>query len=157
MKYFNLEPEVAGGVGKGTEMDRRFHPPIVRNLHYEFDVWLGDALLEGFPCFIATKPAADKIAATGLSGVSLGPVEVTTSGLFQDMYPNRKLPKFVWLKIDGAPGHDDFGVAEGFRITGSEKPLDSRRFGLVVSERALILLRGLGIEHALVSSFSQQF
>jgi hypothetical protein len=30
MKYFFVEPEVAGGVGANTVMNRDVHPPIVR-------------------------------------------------------------------------------------------------------------------------------
>ena len=36
MKYFYIQPEVAGGLGKNTVMDRSVHPPIVSRLHYEF-------------------------------------------------------------------------------------------------------------------------
>jgi len=156
MKYFYLEPEVAGGIGTGTVMDRRFHPPAVSRLHYEFDTWLGDALLESFPCWITTASAAETIMASGITGVSIGAVKVTTSELFQDLYPNRALPKFVWLKVEGTPGRDDFGVAKGFKITGAEKPSEARRFCLVVSERALFLLRGLGIAHATISKFTEK-
>ena len=47
MNYHIVEPEVAGGVGPHTVMDRRAHPPVVTKLHYEFEVWLGDELLKG--------------------------------------------------------------------------------------------------------------
>jgi len=153
MKYFYLEPEVAGSVGPNTTMDSRFFPPIVSRLHYEFDTWLGDVLLESFPCWIATSQAAQKIMTSGFTGVSLGEVEVTTSELFRDLYPSRKLPKFTWLKIEGTPGRDDFGVAKGSKITDSAKSFDRLTFSLVVSERALFLLRGLGIAHALIYKF----
>jgi hypothetical protein len=36
MKYFYIQPEVAGGLGKNTVMDRSVHPPIVSRLHHEF-------------------------------------------------------------------------------------------------------------------------
>lgn len=50
-----------------------------------------------------------------------------------------KLPPFVWLKVDGKAGHDDFGLAEDHR--------------LVVSESVLDALRPLGISHALIEPF----
>lgn len=45
MKYFYIEPEVAGGLGRNTVMNRAVHPPVVSKLHYHFDGWLGDVLL----------------------------------------------------------------------------------------------------------------
>jgi hypothetical protein len=55
MEYFQIAPEVAGGWGRNTVMDRSIHPPHVTKLHFEFDGWLGDVLLESFPCYIITK------------------------------------------------------------------------------------------------------
>ena len=55
MKYYILEPEVAGGFGENTIMDPTSRPPRVTRFHYEFDGWLGDELLETVACFIATK------------------------------------------------------------------------------------------------------
>ena len=37
MKYVYVEPEVAGGLGQGTEMDTSVHPPVVRKLQYELE------------------------------------------------------------------------------------------------------------------------
>ena len=139
MKYFYIEPEVAGGLGENTAMDRSVHPPIVSRLHYEFDGWLGEALLTSFPCFIVTEGAESKLQSIGATGIRFDKVEVTTSEEFQDFHPNRQLPKFVWLQVVGRPGRDDFGVAKNHR--------------LVVSERALKVLEGLGISNALVTPF----
>lgn len=69
MKFFLVEPEVAGGLGKYTIMDRNTHPPIVSKLHYQFDGWLGDVLLESFPCFIVTEAAKLKLQAVGATGI----------------------------------------------------------------------------------------
>ncbi|APF85630.1 hypothetical protein HI806_01945 [Ralstonia solanacearum] len=54
MNYFFLEPEVAGALGENTVLDASTHPPRVEKLHFEFSGWLGDAILESFPCVIAT-------------------------------------------------------------------------------------------------------
>ncbi len=138
MKYFILSPEVAAmGLGVNTIMDRTVHPPIVSYLHYDFDVWLGDDLLEGFPCFIATDRLAEAIQNAGLSGTEFRPVAVSTSEQFKDMYGERELPPFVWLYPSGRSGVDDFGVD----ATGR----------LVVSENALALLRTMKIDHCDVS------
>lgn len=141
MKYFYIEPEVAGGLGENTVIDPSVHPPIISKLHYEFDGWLGDLLLETFPCFIVTKDAKRKLQSIGATGIRFDEVEITTSEMFRGLYPNRQLPEFFWLQIQGKPGQDDFGIADDL--------------GLVISERALEVLRELGISNALVTPFEE--
>jgi hypothetical protein len=139
MKYFYVEPEVAGGLGENTVMNSNVHPPLISRLHYHFDGWLGDVLLESFPSFIVTEVAKQKLQSAAVTGAKFDEVEVTTSEQFQELYPNRPLPKFVWLRVEGKPGRDDFGMAEDGR--------------LVVSEKVLEALQDLGISHALVTEF----
>ena len=107
MRYFNVEPEVAGGLGSLTVMDRSVHPPNVSRLHYRFDGWLGDVVLEAFPCFIVSEAAKEKLESLGATGALFDTVEITTSEQFQEMYPNRKLPLFAWLRVRGMPGQQD--------------------------------------------------
>jgi hypothetical protein len=137
MNYYYVEPEVAGGLGGDTIMDRSKHPPVVSYLHYEFDGWLGDALLERFPCFIITQAGRSKLESAAVTGVKFEPVKVSTSEEWRDFYPSKELPSFAWMQVGGNPGRDDFGVGEKFR--------------LVVSDRALRLLRELGIAHAKIT------
>ena len=92
MKYYQLEPEVAGGWGRNTVADTSLHPPVVNQLHYEFSGWLGDCIVESFPCFIATAEVAQQILAAGLTGCEITDVEVSVSGQFEGMNPGRKLP-----------------------------------------------------------------
>ncbi len=139
MKYYILEPEVAGGIGPHTVMDRRTHPPVVSTLHYEFDGWLGDELLETFPCFIGTERIRDMIRENHFTGVEFASVEITKSDTFTELYPDRSLPNFVWLKVTGTAGTDDFGLEKKNR--------------LVVSERALL---ALDLKHCDVAEFVNQ-
>jgi hypothetical protein len=139
MSFHIIEPEVAGGLGEGTVMSRATHPPVVTKLHYKFDGWLGDVLLETFPCFIITEETAKKLQALAATGAAYADVQVTKSEEFEDMYPNRVLPAFVWLQVTGKAGTDDFGLAEDFR--------------LVVSDRVLELFKGSGIQNAIVEDF----
>lgn len=139
--FFVVEAEVAGGFGERSEIDRSSGKMDVRKLHYKFDGWLGDELLESAPCFIASERLAKEIELGNLTGVSFDVVEVTTSDEFEELYPKRKLPNFVWLKVTGTPGQEDFGIASGLR--------------LVVSERALDVLKKGGVAHAaLISPFA---
>ncbi len=140
MKFYYIEPEVAGGWGKNTVFDRTpGRPTVVHKLHYQFDGWLGDELLESTPCFIVSDRVAQEVMRAHLAGVRFDQVEVTVSEQFRELYPNRQLPKFVWLRVEGTAGQDDFGTAPDGR--------------LIASERALGLLRELGISHALVTEF----
>ncbi len=141
MEYSLIEPEVAGGIGEHSVIDRSSGKMVVRKLHYEFDGWGDDVLLESCPCFIVTEGAKRKLQSIGATGIRFDEVEVTTSELFEELFPNRQLPKFVWLQIDGKPGQDDFGIAQDLR--------------LVISERALEALRELGISNALVTPYKK--
>ena len=139
MKYYFFEPEVAGELGQNTVIDSTVYPPTVHRLHYEFSGWLGDALVESFPCIISTEDAAEALRKSSVSGVSYSDVEISKSSEFREMYPDRDLPKFVWLKISGEAGGDDFGMADDHR--------------LVISETALDVLRKFGVGNAIVEEF----
>ena len=139
MKWFYVEPEVAGGLGVKTILERTVHPPIITKLHYEFDGWLGDELLTSFPCFIITENGKLKLQAAQLTGARFDRVEVTTSEQFQELYPGRELPRFVWLRVEGKPSVDDLGISPDGR--------------LIVSEKTLETLRELSLTWAIVTEF----
>lgn len=140
MRYYLLEPEVAGGFGpRSVFLDVKARPPRVSKFNYEFDVWPGDPLLEAVGCYVVTEPLEDKIAAMHPTGVSFATVEVSKSGEFEDRYPSRELPRFVWLQVTGKAGQDDFGLS---------------RTRLVVSERILNVLKESGVTHCDIAEFA---
>jgi hypothetical protein len=139
MQYFYVEPEVAGGLGERTRMDRSVHPPIVNRLHYQLEGWSGDAILESFPSFVVTEDAKESLLGIGVTGATFDDVEVTVTDQFKELYLGRKLPLFAWLKPEGKAGRDDIGATADGR--------------LVLSQRALDTLSGLGISNALVEPF----
>ncbi|MCL2715509.1 MAG: hypothetical protein FWD68_13210 [Alphaproteobacteria bacterium] len=141
MGYFYVEPEVAGALGDRTVMDRSVHPPIVKRLNYHLEGWLGDAILESFPIFIATTAAKDQLLKMGATGVVFDELDMTISDQFRELYPDRDVPVFVWLKPEGKAGHDDFGAA-----------IDGR---LVVSKRVLDMFDSVGLANALVEPFAE--
>jgi hypothetical protein len=124
MTYYALEPEVAGHLGDRAVVDRSVHPPVVQRLHYEFDGWLGDDLIESFPSFIATRGLRERLAESGLSGCQFDDVEVSKSDIFQEIHPDRELPEFAWLKVVGRAGMDDFGLSPDHRLVVSQRGLD---------------------------------
>ncbi len=85
MRYFYIEPEVSGELGGGTSMDTTVHPPKVEKLNYEFSSWLGDDLIESFPCYIVSERLADKLKQSHFSGFVFDDVTVTKSSDFNDI------------------------------------------------------------------------
>lgn len=132
--FYLVEPEVAGGLGPSTVMDRGEHPPRVTRLEYVIEGWLGDALLESFPCIVATRALASMLREVGATGYTDRPVTISESAEFRERHPYSQLPAFVWLDVYGTPGRDDLGADD----TGQ----------LVVSRRTLDVLVAAGIAHA---------
>jgi hypothetical protein len=123
MKYVCLCPEVAGGMGKHTIIDRIKQPGTVQKLHYEFQGWDGDYLLKTSPCFVVAEPLANRIREARLTGCSFDVVEVSKSAEFRAFTKAPVLPRFLWLKVDGQPGMDDLGLGESSRLIVSERAL----------------------------------
>lgn len=125
MKFYYLDPEVAGGFGDDTVINHSVSPPQVEQLNHEFEVWSGDELLENFPCFIATERLANAIQHLNASGVRFADVKITQSPEFEELYPGKVLPEFKWLQVFGTPGEDDFGITKDFRLVVSESILNT--------------------------------
>lgn len=133
-----ISPEIAGELGSNTLLDSSIHPPKVLHLHHRFEGWLGDDLVESFPCFLVSAPLAEALEEARLSGFILTEAEVSVSPEFEELYPNRPLPEFRWLKITGENHEADFRLNS-----------DSR---LELSSRALEVLRRFNIAHAVIEA-----
>jgi hypothetical protein len=122
--YWRISFEVAGGLAEGTEMDTSVHPPQVFRLHHRFDGWLGDEIIECFPCYLVTERVAKMLDGSGLSGFELDDVETSKSPEFDEMYPGRQLPRFRWLKITTTePNETDFRLTQDARLELSDAAL----------------------------------
>jgi hypothetical protein len=143
--YFEVEPEVAGHLGKSSVVDRSIYPPTVSKLEYQLDDWLGGDLLTSFPVYIVTERLALALEGVKPTGFSLDLVAITTSEQFEeihrDLHLPPALPEFRWLKVYGMAGKDDFGLIGDYR--------------LIVSERALGLLQRHNIQHATIREFTE--
>jgi hypothetical protein len=137
MKFYYLEPEVAGLLGERTVFDQTKTPPEVRRLHYEFDTWLGDDLLGSLGGYIGTVRLQHLLEKHDATGLQYQDVEVTVSSTFNDLFPTRRLPHFVWFKVVGEACKHDFGVASDGR--------------LVVSERALHIMKSANLNHCAIA------
>jgi hypothetical protein len=139
MTYFTLEPEVDGSFGFSTTGDLTATPPLLEKFNYEFDTWPVDPLVEIICTFIVTDCLKERLIEARASGVAFGDVEVTKSEIFLDLYGDRPLPAFSWLKITGRAGTDDFGLPSSHR--------------LVVSERMMNLLKAFELKYCDVSEY----
>ena len=136
MRYYVLKPEVGGGFGPETTfVDRKARPPVIAKLHYEFNVWLGDPIVETVCIYIVTESVRDKIVAMRATGASFDPVVISTTYPFEEISKHRNLPAFVWLRVTGFGGHDDFGYGP------------SNDAYLVVSEPILDMFLESGMSH----------
>lgn len=124
MKYFILDPEVPGGLGPNTLMDRSVHPPIITKLHFEMDGWMGDDIVQSFPCYLATERLKARMEEIKASGLTFAHAEITASDTFEVLNPARKLPMLFWMKISGEPGADDLGLTPDARLVASKRVLD---------------------------------
>lgn len=150
-RLFLLHPEVAGGWGPETEYQNeedvaagRADVPVIGRFQYEFEGWLGDELLEAFPCFIVTASLADAMVGARLTGIELEEVEVLKSQTFEDLYPGRALPEFRRLNPLGRLQTDSDGSASGW--SGHDLSLNQLA-ELVVTETALATLRAHRLSH----------
>lgn len=121
--YYKLEPEVAGGWGSNTVADTSVHPPVVKKLDYEFEGWVDDSIVTTFPCYVITAELAASIKKANFSGYELEECEVSKSDTFEEFYPNKQLPNFVWLKVTGIAGNNDFGINDKYRLIVSSNVL----------------------------------
>ena len=124
-KTYILEPEVPGGLGPRTQMDRAVHPPRVQSLHFVFDGWFGDQLVESFPCYLVTPNLAESLTAAGVTGFVIAEAEVEASDQFKEMYPDRSIPPFKWLRVVGIAGESDIYITSDNRLAGSQKVVDA--------------------------------
>lgn len=133
MAFYILEPEAPGDIGWETTGDLVARPPKIDHLEFEFIVWPKDCLIETTCIYLARGDLVQSLVSLGVKGASFASVDISTAGIFDDMYGDAVLPRFWWMKIDGRCGVDDFGMSQNHR--------------LVVSERVFSLLRLLGINH----------
>ena len=120
--FFVLAPEVPGGLGKGTIILTIDGKPVVQKLNYEFFGMPEDELIKSYPCFLFTERLASIIVAKSLTGICFEATQTSRSLEFDELHPNAQLPGFLWGKVSGVAGLNDFGVFKG-RLIVSEVAL----------------------------------
>lgn len=108
-KYHIIQPEVIVDLGEKTEYLEK-QPPFktVSKLHIELEDWLGDDLVECYPCYLITEQLRNGILEQNFRGFEIKDVNITKSEYFQNNYSLRKeVPSFYWLIINGIQDKDD--------------------------------------------------
>ncbi|MCR6641672.1 MAG: hypothetical protein NVV82_22445 [Sporocytophaga sp.] len=137
--FYKIDPEVPGQLGKETKYDQSIMPWPITKLHVIFDGWLGGDLLKISSCFIVTKALMLELEKAKISGIEFENFKLEISDMFKELYPNKELPQFYWLKIKGEAGKDDFGKAPKNKLIVSQNALNIlNHFNLSDSEIKLI-------------------
>lgn len=148
MKFFRLNPYTIGSLGDDTVHEGWTDRPLkISKLQIELDLWPDDDLIEAsIYGYAGTHRLADAIKKNGLSGVEYDHVDVQEGDqfwIYKKDHPGEAVPELLWFKFIGKPGVDDFGLIQG---PGS--------FPLVVSERALVLLKSYSFKRCEVKDFN---
>lgn len=148
MRFFSLGPEAAGELGSNTIGNTKERPHRIERLHLELTFWPEDDLIDAYT-YVCTKRLAETLTASTLTGFQIDQIyEISKGDQFEisaNSHKGHHLPEFVWLKINGKAGVDDFGLVQG-----------PCALPLVVSERALQVLKAGELSHCKVVSFSDQ-
>ena len=131
--FYELTPEVSGQLGEKTVINTKVHPPIVSKLDFVFDGWLGDDIIECFPCFLISENLKKKLEQVKLAGYIIDECELSISQLFMQVHPGLKLPKFYWFKITGQKDNADFWLSD--------------KHNLIVSDAALNVLKSCNLSN----------
>lgn len=115
MKYFLIKLEVPAGIGKNSILERIPGQALKAvKLHLVIEDWLGSDLMKTSSVFYVTEKSKKRLVNSNLTGIEgFEEMEVSKSENFLELYPNKKLPRFLWFKINGEPRVDDFGVEKG--------------------------------------------
>ncbi|RPD42465.1 hypothetical protein [Chitinophaga barathri] len=135
MKFYYFYGEVPGNVADSEFIDRQARPQLISKLKFEFDGWLGADIVESIGTFIVTDRLKKAIEEEGLTGATFDVVEVVRTEMFKELYGDKELPQFHWLKPAGTPMKDDISVYDKCCLFISEKALNVfKKFELTLAE-----------------------
>lgn len=124
MRYYLLEPETPGDFGAHAVIRNRQERPLhVTKMHYEFETWPEDDLLEALGEYVGTKRLQRKLEALDppVTGIEFEDCEISWDEQFEELYGDRQLPKYVWFRVTGEASKADFGKSENVRLVVSER------------------------------------
>jgi hypothetical protein len=90
---------------------------------------------------VVTERLRRALEKSRFSGYRLEDAEVTVDEDFRILSPGMTLPRLYWLRVDGRPGVDDFGVSVA-------------DYCLVVSARVLACMQQVALDNCSILPFS---
>lgn len=133
MSFVVLDPEVSGELGDQSILDTSTHPPVVERFHLDVTNWLGDDLVECFPCYAVTPRLETALGEAGLSGFQFAKMTTTANSDQGELNPDTTVPELRRLIVGGLSGRDDLGMDTDHR--------------LVISARALAVFKRFSLQH----------
>lgn len=123
--FFKLNPDCTGTFGRKTLYGGELTdvPPQIYRLHYEFDRWSPDELLEVNSVFVGT-PALEELIKSLFprpTGITFDNMTTTSTLVFRQANPGRELANYRWFKVIGKGGVDDFGLSDDFQLVVSAR------------------------------------
>lgn len=98
-EYTVVQPEVIVGLGDNTTGIPDHQDQII-HLHIHLEDWLGDDLVECFPCYLVTENLKNLLEKSKLSGFEFYDVEITLDEYFFENFRLAiDLPTFYWFKV----------------------------------------------------------
>jgi len=154
-RFYALDPEVPGGMGVRTVITNRAELgagasgiPQVAVLELVLDGWMGDDLLQTYPCYVVTAQLAAAIGAAGLSGAVFEEVLVSASEQYTMVQAAGRLPTEMPLLGRLVPTGE--AVSDGQAVkawSGDDFCFCAATRTLIVSDRAFALLSRHQIRH----------
>jgi hypothetical protein len=118
MRYYHIEPEVAGELGPNTTYRSTF-PTVVDQMEYLFDRWPADEFVQAHPCFAVSNELRAVLESVNLTGIRFGICLVGKTDYFEDK--DQAIPQFSRLEAVGIADQDDFGLNKSHHLIVSEK------------------------------------
>lgn len=145
MKYYRIGPIVDASQGDMTEYVPGFENRILETFHMVLEDWNSNDIVTTSPGFAVTRQLADSLAKGELSGFKLKDMHLSISenGARAIRAKGVPIPELIWLDIEGTDEQTDFF------LTATYPPL-------VVSERALAVLREFNLANADIEEYTIQ-
>jgi hypothetical protein len=145
MTHYKVGPIVDASQGDMTEFVPGFENQKLETFHMVLEDWNSNDIVTTSPGFAVTRPLADRLAQSDLSGFELKDMylSISENGTRAMREKGALIPELIWLDVDGADGEADFF------LTKTYPPL-------VVSERALALLQEFNLANADIEDYAVQ-
>jgi hypothetical protein len=143
-----IEPEVAGEIGKNTvyynynAIINDNEKPIITQLHFVFDGWLGDELLEVTPCFLVSERLKNEMEMAKFSGCIFEEIEISYSNEFVELYSDREVPNFYRL----IPQKNIVVENECYSCKDMDDFMISTKSYLIISEKVKDFLNSMNVD-----------